>query len=125
MDRVLKQDETRFLGALDLAVGGFLKVGADRDRDIRDFTNEPTTAIAKLHLKNDLGPEEVACELGIEDPKVLQEAVRTNSTLREKLGLGPLVQGNAIKRDTWESLADRVSPFQQAAAELRLGKLRR
>jgi serine/threonine-protein kinase len=122
MDKLLKQDEKRFMDALDLATGSFLKVGADRTKDIRDFTEEPTTAIAKVHLKAGVGPEEVACELGIADPKVLQEAIRTNATLREKLGMGPLVQGNTIKRDAWESLAERSSPFQQAAEELRLGK---
>jgi serine/threonine-protein kinase len=122
MDKLLRRDETHFLNALDRATGRFLKVGADKDRDIRDFTREPTAAIAKLHLKGDLGPDEVARELGIEDPKELQEAIRTNRTLREKLGLGPLAQGEAIKRDAWESLAEGFSPFQQAAEELRRGR---
>jgi serine/threonine-protein kinase len=123
MDRLLKHDETRFLEALNLAVGSYLKVGADQNKDIRDFTTEPTTFIAKLHLKSDVGPEEAAFELGIRDPKVLQEAIRTNSTLREALGLGPLAEGNRIKREAWESLKEQgFSPFQQAAQELRLGR---
>jgi serine/threonine-protein kinase len=119
MDQLLEQDQARFQNALDLAIGNFVKAEADKDGGV---SAEPVVAVAKLHLKG-VGPEEAACELGLPDPKVLQEAIRTNSTLREKLGLGPLVQGIALKRDAWESLlTDRFSPFQQAAEELRLGK---
>jgi hypothetical protein len=63
----------------------------------------------------------VACELGVADVQELQRNVKNSDTLR-KLGLGPLADGEAIKRDAWESLAGGFSPFQQAAAELRKGQ---
>ena len=62
MDKLLGRDEARFLKALDEATGPFLKVGDDRDKDIRDFA-EPIGAVARAYLK-DLGPAEVAGRAG-------------------------------------------------------------
>jgi serine/threonine-protein kinase len=123
MTKLLKEDEERFLQALDKAIGPFLKTGASKDTPAGDFP-EPITAISKWYLLQVLGPDEVACELGLTDGKELQGAVRANRRLRE-LGLGPLAQNGVIKREVWESLKGFVSPFQEAARELERGTPKR
>ena len=118
MDRLLAEDEARFLAAADQVAGDFLRDGADRSRSIRDFP-EPIGAVGRRYLK-DLGIEEAAAELGLKDPKELQTAIRLNPELR-RLGLAPLLDGGTIKRAAWESLRFLNSPFQDAALQLELG----
>ncbi len=118
MDRMLDKDEDRFLRALEEATGAFLKTGEDRNKKIRDFP-EPVGAIARLYVK-DLSLEEVALELGIDDPKKLKSLIEVNPMLR-RLGLGSLLNGGAIKRDLWSSLEFTTSLFQNVAKELGLG----
>jgi serine/threonine-protein kinase len=118
MSRLLDKDEQRFMRSVDDAMGSFLKVGPDRARDVKSFP-EPIGAIAR-HYQKDLELEDVAAELGIADPKELQTLIKLNPRLRE-LGLGPLMQGFAIKRTHWQSLERSLSPFQQTASELELG----
>jgi serine/threonine-protein kinase len=119
MDKLLEKDEARFLKALDEAAGPFLKAGEDQKKPIKEFP-EPIGAVARAYMK-DLGPEEVAAELGFGDPKDLAAAIKANPRLRQ-LGLGPLLQGAAIKRTEWDSLDGRfISTFQDAAHELDLG----
>ena len=119
MDKLLAKDETRFLKALEEATGEFLKVGDDGGKAIRDFP-EPIGPVARNYLK-DLGPAEVAAELGLADPKELTAMIRANAKLRQ-LGLAPLLKGASIKRSEWDSLEKRLlSTFQDAARELELG----
>lgn len=117
MDPLVKQDEERFVKALDQATGGFLKIGADKDKDIRKF-DEPVRSLADFYQR-DLGPVEVACELDYADPKTLQEIIRTNRELKT-LGMGPLVEGNAIKREDWEKIK-ATSLYQDVARKLDKG----
>ena len=118
MDRLLAADSERFLRALEAATADILCAGADAAADIRSFP-EPVGAIARLYLK-DIGTVEAACELGLADPTELQIFIRANPRLRE-LGLGPLADGERIKRAAWESVEGFTSPFQEAARELELG----
>ncbi len=118
MTRLLDKDEQRFMESLTDATGTFLKTGADQQRDVKTFP-ESIGAIARFYQK-DLELEDVAAELGMPDPKELQVLIKGNTRLRE-LGLGPLLQGAAIKRTAWQSLERSISPFQQAAFELELG----
>lgn len=118
MNRLLDKDEQRFVRSLDEAMGPFLKVGADKDRNIKSFP-EPIGAAARFFQK-DLELEEVAAELGMADPKELLTLIKANARLKT-LGLGPLMQGNAIKRTHWQSLERSLSPFHQTASELDLG----
>ncbi len=118
MDKLLKKDEDLFLRALEAATGPFLKTGEDQKKEIRDFP-EPVGAIARLYLK-DLGPEEVALELGIADPKELQTLIKANARLRQ-LGLGPIMQSATIKREAWEAPRKLQSLFHEVARELELG----
>ena len=119
MAALLKDDSDRFLDALDQAIGPFLKVGEAKDRNIRDFTDEPVAKIARLYNR-DLTLADAAFELGIADPKRLQSAIEDNDRLRQ-LGLGTLAKGGLIKREAWASVKDRISPFQRAAFELDRG----
>jgi Planctomycete cytochrome C len=117
MDRLLARDEDRFVRALDEATGRFLKVGADKDKSIRDFP-EPVGASARLYVRN-LGLEEVAYELGLE-PAALKTLLANNRRLRA-LGLGPLAEGGTIQRAVWSSLENVTSLFHNVARELELG----
>ena len=118
MDRLLNKDEKVFLTALTEASGQFLQAGEDQGKDIRSFP-EPIAAIAQQYIK-DITVEQAAFDLGLADVSELQNRVKNNSELRN-LGLGPLANGEKIKRETWHSLGKFLSQFQQAARQLELG----
>jgi serine/threonine-protein kinase len=117
MDRLLTRDEERFLRALDEATSLFLKVGDDKDKNLRDFP-EPVGASARLYVKN-LDLNEAAYELGIE-PATLKTLLANNRRLRA-LGLGPLADGGTIQRSVWSSIENLTSLFHNVARELELG----
>jgi serine/threonine-protein kinase len=118
MNRLLDRDQERFLRALDEATGGFLKVGEDANKTIRDFP-EPVGAVARLYVE-DVNLEAAAYELGLDDPSKLKSLIESNRRLRQ-LGLGPLANGGTVKRDVWSSLQFTTSPFHNVARELGLG----
>lgn len=112
MARFVAGDRNRFMSALDQAISPFLRVGDDAGRDVSEFA-EPIGAVCRFYQR-DLSPEAVAFELGIEQPKDLQVMVKSNRQLIS-LGLGPLVQGDCVKRADWESRDAFVSPYQETA----------
>ncbi|QDU35962.1 hypothetical protein Mal4_02450 [Maioricimonas rarisocia] len=118
MDRFLQRDREQFVTALGEAVGEFLQVGDDSDRDLQSFP-EPVSAVVSRY-QADLGPEAVAAELWLKNPTELQRLVENSSRLRT-LGLGPLAQGDTIKRQSWDALSGGVSTFQLSAGELDIG----
>jgi len=118
MDRAVERDQRMFLEAVEQTTGAFLKTGEDKDKPIKDFA-EPIGAIARFHYR-DLGTEEAAYELGIENPEELRTAVKFNPHLK-RLGLGPLLDGNKIERTEWESREFVTSPFQETARVLDRG----
>jgi mono/diheme cytochrome c family protein len=118
MDKLLAEDQERFLRALEAATGPLLQVAEDQDRPIRDFP-EPIGAVARRYQK-DLGLADAARELGLDDPNGLAAAIRSSSRLRT-MGLGPLARGEVIKRAVWDSLETHLSTFQRAARELERG----
>jgi serine/threonine-protein kinase len=118
MDVLLNKDENRFLKALELATGPFLKVGPDADRPIRDFA-EVVSPVA-LQYQRDLTATEAALELGIQNPAHLPIMVRANKTLAQ-FGLGQFKDGATIKREQWDSMLEGDSLFQKTARELDLG----
>ncbi len=77
-----------------------------------------TTRTSFVVEPKDLEIEEVAVELGYENPSALAALIRSNSRLRE-IGLGPLSDGAAIKRSTWASTGESL--FHSLAAELEIG----
>jgi serine/threonine-protein kinase len=118
MDRLSKKDENRFVAALEEAAGLFLQVAEDKNKQIRAFP-EPIGAIARLYIK-DVDLETAARELDFKDPRDFQAGIKNTPKLRE-LGLGPLAEGAAIKRELWESLKGTYSLFQKVALELERG----
>ncbi|MFG0294441.1 MAG: c-type cytochrome domain-containing protein [Maioricimonas sp. JB045] len=118
MDGLLDQDREQFVAALGEAVGKFLQVGDDRDRDLQSFP-EPISAVVTRY-QADLGPQTVAAELWLDDSAELERIVETNSRLKT-LGLGPLAGGATIKRQSWDALSGGVSTFQLGASALDIG----
>jgi serine/threonine-protein kinase len=116
---LMKDDEDRFLSALDRSAGAFLKTGSDRGKDIREFTDEPVGRVVRSYNR-DLSLADVAAELGLPDMRRLAAAVDDNDRLRQ-IGLGSLSHNGVVKRDVWASLKQRISPFQRAALELGRG----
>jgi serine/threonine-protein kinase len=118
MDKLAKKDTERFLKALEEAAGPFLKVGADKDKPITDFT-EPVGEIARLYRLVDLDLTMVACELDLEDPKVLLTKLGEKKVKELKLG-SLLKEGGVIKRAEWERVG-ATSQLQRVARELERG----
>lgn len=111
MDGLLALDEKKFLDALDLAVGPFLRGPGVEKKSVRDLILfEPIGRVATLY-KTDLSPAAVAAELESPDIEAVRAAVG-GDRFRE-LGLGPLLDAKAVKRELWEgkgfSLFHRVS----------------
>jgi hypothetical protein len=118
MSKLVARDSEQFLRALQEATGPYLQVDADKEKPISSF-EEPVGDVVARYLA-DLGLEEIAFELGIEDPAEVKTAIRTNTSLKE-LGLGPIANGDSIKRSDWESLNHEISLFQMLASELNEG----
>jgi serine/threonine-protein kinase len=117
MDKLLARDEDRFLRALDEAIGGFLRAGDLARADIRELVrkvNEPIGEVARLY-NHDLTAEAVAAELGLPNVEALQAAIRGNPKLQE-LGLGPLLDSHALKRELWADDPE-FSLFHRVATE--------
>jgi serine/threonine-protein kinase len=119
MDALLAKDEERFLRALDQAIGPFLRAGDDARKDVRDLI-EPIGEVARGYDK-DLSPDAVAAELGLAGVEALRGAIRGNPKL-EELGLGPLLDARAVKRELWEGRGVGLSLFHQDAIELGLAR---
>jgi serine/threonine-protein kinase len=118
LDQVFRKDDTRFLRALDRAVGPFLRVGADRGKDVRDFP-EPIKRVTDIYFQ-DLSLERVARELSMEDPQRLRAEILRSQAL-QRLGLKVLAGGARIKRTNWEEPQPVQTQFQGAARELDQG----
>lgn len=118
MDETVQKDRKKFLSAVDEAMGAFLKVGEHKEKTV-DQIEEPVGAVARSYQR-DVSLADAAIELGIEDANELKIAVRVNPQLK-KLGLGPIVDGNSVKRTEWESRRYVTSPFQEAARLLDRG----
>ncbi len=118
MDKLLEKDEQRFVQAVNEAMSPFLETESSADGDIKSIP-EPVGTTARSYQR-DLELDDVAAELGFDDPTQLQLLIRSNTKLRE-YGLGPLLQGAAIKRSHWQTLEKPLSPFQQTASEIQVG----
>jgi serine/threonine-protein kinase len=119
MTAILKRDEAQFLQALDLAVGPFLRVGADKDKPARDF-REPIIPIARIY-QNDLDVASAAAELNIKDVTTLLALIKANPRL-QRLGMADLMkEGGAINRAEWGTAGNGTSAFQQVCSELERG----
>lgn len=95
MQELITGDQERFLAALERVTGPFLE---DNDQ------GEPIGKVVSRYF-SDLSPVDVACELGVNDPEVLQLLINSNPDLLA-LGLGVLAQepAGSLKRVKWEAL---------------------
>jgi hypothetical protein len=91
------------------------KLGPDAGAPVPD-------AVAALYPRylEKVALEQAARELGLVDAKELRAAVQASPRLRE-LGLETLLNGGALSRQEWTSLARTFSPSQEAAQQLGLG----
>jgi serine/threonine-protein kinase len=117
MDGLLHHDEERFLDALTRTIGPFLQVEEDRSKEVRSLP-EPIGPAVQRYLR-ELDAQAVACELGLRDARQVRRLLTGQPALL-RLGLGAVVQGEAIKREVWEQ-AEGASLYQEAARALRLG----
>ena len=119
MQRLVQQDEAIFMRSLEQLIGPILITGKDSQKTIREF-REPVGEVAEMYSR-DLTVLDIALELGIEKPEVLQAKIEANRELL-RYGLGTIVQDppGTIKREKWHS-RDGTSLMQDVSTELRLG----
>lgn len=118
LERILDDDRQNYLRSLRKAMLSFLAVDEDAKKDVTEFP-EPISTVARLYQKN-LGLEEAARELGLDDPTELKGSLGNRRLLQ--LGLGPLQsKGGSIKRSFWDSSESSNSVYQEAASELGIG----
>lgn len=103
MRKLVDKDRAEFLAALDQVCGPFLKLGDAAGKDITQFP-EPIGRVAERY-QTDLGPTDVALELGLADAGELRTIIRNNRQLL-RFGLGTLASDppGTMKRDRWEAL---------------------
>lgn len=122
MDRLIERDRSRYLQQLERAIGPFLKIGGDKDKDISRFPEPVSKVIAKYNQP--LTITDVACELG------LQDAARLTTSGLGKLGLGVLESTDGeIQRTFWApTVSDRdgepTTTFAIVVGQLDLGEPR-
>jgi serine/threonine-protein kinase len=119
MQTLVAQDESRFLAALEKITGPFQKIGDDAGRPIADLA-EPVGAVVRSYTR-DLGPDELALELGLASGADLISVIRGNPDL-QRFGLGTLTQSppGTIKREKLET-RDGTSLLQDIAVQVRRG----
>ncbi len=116
MNALLQKDEKRFLDALSLAVGRFLLVGGNAQKAVRDLI-EPVGEVARLY-NQDLSPASVAAELDLADVAKIQS--KLGESKFQELGLGPLLDAKAVKRELWEGPDESL--YHRVANELGLAR---
>jgi hypothetical protein len=77
--------------------------------------------VAESYAGQTVGLEAAARELGV-DPGRLRDAIATDKVLGDAFGLGPLIGGQSVAREWWESDKNLTSPFQELAGRLGVGK---
>lgn len=121
MDDKVKEDTDAFMGALDKAVGPFLKVEEDKDKTIEQLTEhaEVVGAVAVFYRVSDLDLASAAYELDLA-PLELKGIIAGNKKL-QGLGLAVLTAPNGrLKREDWEKAKTR-SVYQIVAQEIGKG----
>jgi hypothetical protein len=61
-------------------------------------------------------------ELSLPDSKTLSDLIRRDDHLQREFGLAPLLKGERIRREWWESDRNLISPYQELARLTKLGK---
>ncbi|MBL8853867.1 MAG: hypothetical protein JNK57_07830 [Planctomycetaceae bacterium] len=125
MQKLAERDQQPFLAADRQIVARYSQpsvnlVAAGQPTDAVTYLPEPIGFCVTRYLR-DLGPAEIAAELGLSDIESIRSQIQLKPSLRH-LGLGTLLQEQAgkIKRHRWEAI-DGTSLFQDVAVELGLG----
>ncbi len=93
MDQLLKEDERRFMNAMEQVLG-------------KPQTREPLTPVTQRFLDAPLHPSLAAAELGLPDATYLTTLARAPQFVA--LGLTPLATGGLVRRDMWEDYYDDI-----------------
>jgi len=93
MNQKVKADETRFLDAMQIALG-------------EPQRREPLIPVSRRFLDAPITLSQAAGELGLSDTGVLKEIFKLPEFTQ--LGLAGLTSGGVVRRDTWEDYYDRV-----------------
>jgi hypothetical protein len=82
---------------------------------------EPVRTLSDQYSKQRLDLAACARELGLKEDKTLADLIRRDENLQTKFGLAPLLRGERIRREWWESDRYFVSPYQEVARQLKIG----
>ncbi|MBW3599120.1 MAG: c-type cytochrome [Planctomycetes bacterium] len=93
MDELLKEDEERFMKAMEQVLG-------------RPQTREPLIPVSQRFLDAPLHLSPAAAELGLPDAAHLAALSRAPQFV--SLGLAPLASGGLVRRDMWEDYYDDI-----------------
>lgn len=121
LDKLIRRDQIQFLAALQ-SISSAKALHQDKQmqsaRQVSDL--EPIRVATQIYVR-DLGPEEVAYELGLLSLDEVRTQILSDKELK-RMGLAALLQDVpvGIKRSRWEAI-DGTSYFQDVAVELGLG----
>jgi hypothetical protein len=119
MDRLLEAEKLSYTTALKAVIEPFLLPnGPTEERKSFEDFDEPVS-VTTVDYTTDIPEDVAAYELGI-TPEEFKADVKNNQNLRQ-LGLGPLLNGERVKRSLWESDGLVLSVFQETASELGTG----
>ena len=92
---------------------------------VRIPTNElPETvrALSQRYASETVDLASCSLEEALTDPQVLADLIQRMSNLQQEFGLAPLLRGERIRREWWESDRNLFSPYQEVARLLKIGK---
>jgi hypothetical protein len=84
--------------------------------------SEGIRTLSRQYTNQMLDLDDCARELGLEDDKALTALIKGHESLQQEFGLAPLLKGERIRRDWWESERNFFSPYQEVARQLKLGR---
>jgi len=115
MDELVRRDERKFMAALEEATGSFVKVGADKDKAMKEF-REPVGEVARLYRLGYLTLDDVAAEMFEKDAAALRGILGQQEF--RLMGLDVLLKpGGVIGRLEWDVI-DGMSLMQRVAKAL-------
>jgi hypothetical protein len=82
---------------------------------------ESVRALSRRYSAKTLNLAVCARELGLADSTSLSSLIQQNDHLKREFGLAPLLKGESIQREWWESDRNLTSPYQELARLLKLG----
>jgi hypothetical protein len=87
-----------------------------------DQLSESVRTLNRQYVAETLDVAVCTRELGLNDPKALAGLIQREPNLQQEFGLAPLLLGDRIRREWWESDRNFFSPYQELARLLKVGK---